>query len=79
VVEHHGGSLEVVRPTEAGVWDTEPPDEVHVVAFEDATGWEAFRSDPARSTLAGLRRSATRRTVELGGETLPIAGRPRPQ
>lgn len=79
VVEHHGGSLEVVRPTEAGEWDTEPPDEVHVITFEDAPGWEAYRSDPARSALAGLRRSAARRTVELGGRTLPIAGKPRPQ
>lgn len=57
VMRRHGGAIErVLQPLGAG--DDDAPDEVHLLAFDSAAGFAAFRADPALAELLALRDAA---------------------
>ena len=74
IMRRHGGRIErVIRPT--GPAAAGPlPHEVHLVSFESAAGFEAYRADPELKALGALRESAIARTdvlVGVDGELYP--------
>jgi uncharacterized protein (DUF1330 family) len=72
VMRRHGGRIErVIRPTGPARGDA-LPHEIHVVSFESAAGFDAYRADPELARLAPLRESAIARTsVTVGTDGQP--------
>ena len=62
VMARHGGRIER-RIALGDATATGSPDEVHVVTFPSRLAYEAYREDPAITSLAELRARAIVRTV----------------
>ena len=73
IIGRHGGSIARRIGLEGGDGSDEP-DEVHVVTFPSTVAYEAYRADPALSSLSAPRAKAIRRTVIRQGVDLPPFG-----
>jgi uncharacterized protein (DUF1330 family) len=73
LLERHGGKLIYrVRPDEKSVitCEGELPYEVHLVAFQDRKGFEAYRDDPARLKHMQLKDESVERILLIEGRAL---------
>ena len=73
IMVRRGGSI-ARRMGVAGKHGSDEPDEVHVVTFPSRAAYEAYRADPALSSLSALRAKAVLRTVIWEGVDLPPFG-----
>lgn len=71
VMERHGGRIEqVFRQKDS----TNGPDEIHIVRFENAEGFEAYRTDAELRALSELRAKAIQKTEVWAVDELPAYG-----
>ena len=75
VFRRHGGRFErILSPLRVagGPPDPDEPDEVHLLRFETAEGFEAVRRDPEMAALAPLRREIVRKALLVRVDDVPL-------
>jgi hypothetical protein len=76
IMRRHGGGIDRVITPVGPAPEGPRPHEIHVVTFESAAAFEAYRADPELRALGPLRESAIARTeVTIGVEGEPYGAR----
>lgn len=72
IAVEHGGRFESVIQPSSSTGPIALPDEVHVLSFDSAANFEAYRNDPRRLELAPQRAEAVAETIVIEGTALPL-------
>lgn len=72
IIQKHGGRFDLMLSPESVSSDIALPDEIHILSFADAAGFENYRADPAAPQLATLRETFVERAVFIRGKRIAL-------